>query len=376
MDNGGVDAYSTPMSVSIGIVGLPNVGKSTLFNALIRNKAALAANYPFATVDPNVGIVEVPDERMSQLVGLEKPEKTIPAVVEFHDIAGLVRGASTGEGLGNQFLSHIRECDAIAHVIRAFQDENVIHVHGKVEPRNDIEVIHAELLIADLQTLEKRLAKARNDEKSGKPLAGKHLEVFERINDAMNRGVLVKDIPLSPDEQLLIRDLHLLTAKPILFIANLHENELKSFDAQKMKSDWGLSPDAIVIPISAKIEEELIGLSAEESQIFLDDLGITDSGINKMIKEAYKILSLITYFTSGPKEVHAWTIPRGTLAPRAAGVIHTDFEKGFIRAEVISFSDYIVCGGEIGAKEKGKMRLEGRNYIVQDGDIMHFRFAN
>jgi GTP-binding protein YchF len=192
----------------------------------------------------------------------------------------------------------------------------------------------------------------------------------------MNRGVLVKDIPLSPDEQLLIRDLHLLTAKPILFIANLHENELKSFDAQKMKSDWGLSPDAIVIPISAKIEEELIGLSAEESQIFLDDLGITDSGINKMIKEAYKILSLITYFTSGPKEVHAWTIPRGTLAPRAAGVIHTDFEKGFIRAEVISFSDYIVCGGEIGAKEKGKMRLEGRNYIVQDGDIMHFRFAN
>lgn len=364
------------MSLSIGIVGLPNVGKSTLFNALIKNRAALAANYPFATVDPNVGIVEVPDERVKKLKEIENSEKILPAVVEFHDIAGLVKGASTGEGLGNKFLSHIRECDAIAHVVRAFTDDNVIHVHGGINPKNDIEVIHAELLIADSQTMEKRLGKANNDVKSGKPGAVKQLDVLQRVSDAIGKGTLVKDVPLTAEELLVIQDLFLLTAKPILFVANVHEKDLKTFDIQKAKADWGLMPDAIIIPICAKIEEELIDLSPEDTQVFLDDLGIQDSGINMMIKKAYEILNLITYFTAGPKEIHAWTIKRNTMAPQAAGVIHTDFEKGFIRAEVIAYNDYIQCGGEAGAKEKGKMRLEGKDYVVQDGDVMHFRFAN
>ncbi len=364
------------MSLSIGIVGLPNVGKSTLFNALIKNRAALAANYPFATVDPNVGIVEVPDERVRKLKEIENSEKILPAVVEFHDIAGLVKGASTGEGLGNKFLSHIRECDAIAHVVRAFTDDNVIHVHGGIDPKNDIEVIHAELLIADSQTMEKRLGKANNDVKSGKPGAAKQLDVLQRVSDAIGMGTLVKDVALTAEELLVIQDLFLLTAKPILFVANVHEKDLKTFDTQKAKADWGLTPDAIIIPICAKIEEELIDLSPEDTQVFLDDLGIQDSGINMMIKKAYEILNLITYFTAGPKEIHAWTIKRNTMAPQAAGVIHTDFEKGFIRAEVIAYSDYIQCGGEAGAKEKGKMRLEGKDYVVQDGDVMHFRFAN
>ncbi len=363
------------MSLSIGIVGLPNVGKSTLFNALIKNRAALAANYPFATVDPNVGIVEVPDERVKKLRDIENSEKILPAVVEFHDIAGLVRGASTGEGLGNKFLAHIRECDAIAHVVRAFTDDNVIHVHGGINPKNDIEVIHAELLIADSQTMEKRLAKAINDVKSNKPGAAKQLDVLQRVSDAIGAGTLVKDIPLTSEETLVIQDLFFLTAKPILFVANVHEKDLKTFDIPKAKSDWGLQSDDIIIPICAKIEEELIDLSPEDTQVFLDDLGIADSGINQMIKKAYEILSLMTYFTAGPKEIHAWTIKRGTLAPQAAGVIHTDFEKGFIRAEVIAYDDYVACAGEAGAKEKGKMRLEGKDYIVKDGDVMHFRFA-
>lgn len=364
------------MSLSIGIVGLPNVGKSTLFNALIRSKAALAANYPFATVDPNIGVVEVPDPRMKQLVAVENPQKIIPAVVEFHDIAGLVKGASTGEGLGNQFLSHIRECDAIAHVVRAFSDDNVIHVHGGVDPKQDIEVIHAELLLADMQTLEKRLAKARNDAKSGKPGAAKALELFERVNEAFGKGTLAINIDMTMEEKLLIKDLHLLTAKPILYVANVDESHLATFDTQKAIADWDLPANSVIIPICAKIEEELIGMSPEELEIFLKDLGIEESGINKMIRQAYETLNLITYFTSGPKEVHAWTIERGTAAPQAAGVIHTDFEKGFIRAEVISFNDYVECGGEAGAKEKGKMRLEGKDYIVHDGDVMHFRFSN
>ncbi len=364
------------MSLSIGIVGLPNVGKSTLFNALVRSKAALAANYPFATVDPNVGVVEVPDPRIKQLMSIENPQKTIPAVVEFHDIAGLVKGASTGEGLGNQFLAHIRECDAIAQVVRAFTDDNVIHVHGGVNPKQDIEIIHAELLLADMQSLEKRLGKARNDAKASKPGAQKALDLFERVNDAFGKGVLAKDIEMNTEEKLLIKDLHLLTAKPFLFVANVDESELSTFDTQKAIADWGLPPSSVIIPICAKIEEELIGMSPEDLEVFMKDLGIAESGINKMIRQAYATLNLITYFTSGPKEVHAWTIERGTMAPQAAGVIHTDFEKGFIRAEVIGFTDYVECGGEAGAKEKGKMRLEGKDYIVQDGDVMHFRFAN
>ncbi len=369
--------YNPPnMSLSIGIVGLPNVGKSTLFNALVRSKAALAANYPFATVDPNVGVVEVPDPRIKQLISVESPQKTIPAVVEFHDIAGLVKGASTGEGLGNQFLAHIRECDAIAQVVRAFKDDNVIHVHGIVNPKQDIEVIHAELLLADMQSLDKRLGKARNDAKANKPGAQKALDLFERVNTAFGSGTLAKDIEMTDEEKLLIKDLHLLTAKPFLFVANVDESELSTFDTKKAVADWGLPPSSIIIPICAKIEEELIDMSPEDLEVFMKDLGIAESGINKMIRQAYATLNLITYFTSGPKEVHAWTIERGTVAPQAAGVIHTDFEKGFIRAEVIAFNDYIECAGEAGAKEKGKMRLEGKDYVVQDGDVMHFRFAN
>jgi GTP-binding protein YchF len=364
------------MSLSIGIVGLPNVGKSTLFNALIRSKMALAANYPFATVDPNIGIVEVPDSRMAQLASVENPQKMLPAVVEFHDIAGLVKGASTGEGLGNQFLTNIRECDAIAHVVRAFSDDNVIHVHGSVDPKEDIDVIHTELLLADMQTLDKRLARARNDVKSNKPGSQKPLEFFERVSAAFGAGTLAINVEMSEEEMLLIKDLHLLTAKPILYVANVDDAHLATFDTQKAIADWGLPANSTVTPICAKIEEELIGMSPEDLEIFMKDLGIDDSGINKMIRQAYKTLNLITYFTSGPKEVHAWTIERGTMAPQAAGVIHTDFEKGFIRAEVIAFDDYIAAGGEAGAKEKGKMRLEGKDYVVQDGDVMHFRFAN
>lgn len=363
------------MSLSIGIVGLPNVGKSTLFNALVRSKAALAANYPFATVDPNVGVVEVPDPRMKELIAVEAPQKIIPAVVEFHDIAGLVKGASTGEGLGNQFLAHIRECDAIAQVVRVFVDDNVIHVHGNVDPKQDIEVIHTELLLADMQSLEKRLGKARNDVKSNKPGAQKILDLFERINDAFGKGILAINIEMTAEEKLLIKDLHLLTAKPFLFVANVDESRLSSFDTAKAIADWGLPSNSIIIPICAKIEEELIGMSPEDLEVFMKDLGIEDSGINKMIQQAYATLNLITYFTSGPKEVHAWTIEKGTMAPQAAGVIHTDFEKGFIRAEVIAFNDYVEAKGEAGAKEKGKMRLEGKDYVVADGDIMHFRFA-
>lgn len=364
------------MGLSIGIVGLPNVGKSTLFNALVQAKAALAANYPFATVDPNVGIVEVPDSRIKKLQEIDHPEKTIPAITEFHDIAGLVKGASTGEGLGNQFLAHIRECDAIAQVVRAFEDENVIHVHGKVDPANDIGVIHTELLLADMQTMEKRLGKARNDARSGKPEAQKALAVLEKMANHMGAGGLACELGMTDEEKEITRDLHLLTEKPFLYIANVHESAWKDFKPEEAKKAWGLPQSAAVIPICAKFEEELIGMSPEDQKPFLEEIGMGESGLNTLVKKAYETLNLMTYFTSGPKEVHAWTIHRGITAPKAAGVIHTDFEKGFIRAEVISFDDYASCGGEQGAREKGKLRLEGKEYTVQDGDVMHFRFAN
>lgn len=362
--------------MKIGIVGLPNVGKSTLFNALTKSKSAMAANYPFCTIDPNVGIVEVPDARLQKLVELVKPQKTIPAIVEFVDIAGLVKGASEGEGLGNQFLAHIRECDAIAQVVRVFSDGNVIHVHGNVDPKRDMEVLETELILADLQTVEKRLGKAKNEAKSGDKKKVAYAALIEKVSKLLAEGQKIIDVEFTPEEKIELRDLHLLTAKPLLYIANVSENEAKDFDAEAFKSQLGLKPQQKVIPISAKIEEELGALSDEEAQMFLADLGLKETGLNALIHGAYATLGLITYFTAGEKEVRAWTIHLGDKGPQAAGVIHTDFEKGYICAETIAFNDYVTAGSEQAAKEKGFLRTEGKEYVVKDGDVMHFRFNN
>jgi len=362
--------------MKIGIVGLPNVGKSTLFNALTKSKSAMAANYPFCTIDPNVGVVEVPDARLQKLVELVKPQKTIPAIVEFVDIAGLVKGASEGEGLGNQFLAHIRECDAISQVVRVFSDGNVIHVHGNVDPKRDMEVLETELILADLQTVQKRLAKAKSDAKSGDKKKSAYAALVERIEKMLMEGKKVIDAEFTPEEQIDIKDLHLLTAKPLLYIANVSENEAKDFDVEAFKKNLGLNPSQKVIPISAKIEEELGALSDEEAKMFLADLGLKETGLNGLIRAAYETLNLMTYFTAGEKEVRAWTIHKGDKGPQAAGVIHTDFEKGYICAETIGYEDFVQVGSEQAAKEKGFMRTEGKEYVVKDGDIMHFRFNN
>jgi hypothetical protein len=360
--------------MKIGIVGLPNVGKSTLFNALTKSKSAMAANYPFCTIDPNVGVVEVPDPRLQKLVELVSPLKTIPAIVEFVDIAGLVKGASEGEGLGNQFLAHIRECDAIAQVVRVFSDGNVIHVHGNVDPKRDMEILETELILADLQTVEKRVSKAKNEAKSGDKKKAQYSELIQKIERMLGEGKKIIEAELTEEERAEIKDLHLLTAKPLLYIANVAENEAKSFDAEAFRKNLGLKPNQKVIPISAKIEEELGALSDEEAKMFLLDLGLKETGLNALIKAAYETLGLITYFTAGPKEVRAWTIHAGDKGPQAAGVIHTDFEKGYICAETIAYNDYVSAGSEAAAKEKGSMRTEGKQYVVKDGDIMHFRF--
>jgi len=361
--------------MKIGIVGLPNVGKSTLFNALTRSKGAMAANYPFCTIEPNIGIVEVPDERLWKLKEVVKTDKVIPAIVEFVDIAGLVKGASEGEGLGNQFLAHIRECDAIAQVIRAFEDANVVHVHGNVNPQRDIEILETELILADMQTFQKRLLKAASEVKSGEKKKKEYLELLQKIEKILGAGQKIIDAALSAEEKEAMADLHLLTAKPILYIANIHESETQSIDVEALKRKLGLSPEKKVIPISAKIEEELGSLSEAEAGEFLKELGLKETGLNALIRAAYETLGLITYFTAGPKEVHAWTVHKGDAAPRAAGVIHTDFEKGFIRAEVLNWEDMVKCGGEAGAREKGLLRTEGKDYTVRDGDVMHFLFA-
>lgn len=361
--------------MKIGIVGLPNVGKSTLFNALTRSKGAMAANYPFCTIDPNVGVVEVPDERIRRLVEVVQPQKTIPAIVEFVDIAGLVKGASEGEGLGNQFLAHIRECDAIAQVIRAFEDPNVIHVHGNVDPKRDIEILETELILADLQTVQKRLGKAQNEAKSGDAKKKVYAELVATIEKALKEGQKILELELTPEENEALADLHLLTAKPLLYIANVSESEVATIDAPSLKTKLGLQSSQELIPISAKIEEELGALSDEESKMFLQDLGLKETGLNALIKAAYRTLGLITYFTAGVQEVRAWTIHQGDKAPRAAGVIHTDFEKGFIAAETIACQDFVEYKGEAGAREKGRMHTEGKEYVVQDGDVMHFRFS-
>ncbi|KKP40571.1 MAG: GTP-dependent nucleic acid-binding protein EngD [Candidatus Peregrinibacteria bacterium GW2011_GWF2_33_10] len=364
------------MSLQIGIVGLPNVGKSTLFNALTKTKSAQAANYPFCTIDPNVGVVEVPDERLTNLAKIVNPKKIIPAIVEFVDIAGLVKGASKGEGLGNQFLSHIRDCDAICEVLRIFEDPNTIHVHGTVDAARDKEIIESELILADLQTLEKRLGKAKNDSKSGNKEKIAYANLVEKVFNFLNQGQMASEMELTDEEKLELKDLHLLTFKPVIYVLNCAEDQVTKINLDELRITLKINEKYDIIPISAQIESELISMNEGEALEFLKEIGLHETGLNSLIKTAYKTLGLQTYLTAGPDEVRAWTIHKGWTAPQAAGVIHTDFEKGFIKAETISYQDYIQFGGKSGAKEKGKLRLEGKEYIVQDGDVMEFLFNN
>lgn len=364
------------MALKAGIVGLPNVGKSTLFNA-ITQAGAESANYPFCTIDPNVGVVEVPDERLDKLTEMVVPNKTVPTAFEFVDIAGLVRGASKGEGLGNKFLAHIREVDAIVHVVRCFEDENITHVDGKINPISDIQTINLELILADLDSVEKRIDKSRKNMKSGDKKYAQEVEVLERVKEALYNDMPARSIELSEDEKHVIRDLHLLTLKPVLYAANVSEDGVLEADSnpfvQQVK-EFAAAENAEVVPISAKVEAEIAELEGEDKEMFLEELGLTESGLNRLIKAAYRLLGLYTYFTAGVQEVRAWTIRKGMKAPQAAGVIHSDFERGFIRAEVVSYQDLVEAGSMNGAKERGQLRLEGKDYVVQDGDVMHFRF--
>ena len=361
------------MTLQCGIVGLPNVGKSTLFNAL--TKAGIAAeNYPFCTIEPNVGVVEVPDPRLKAIASIAKPLKVIPAVVEFVDIAGLVAGASKGEGLGNQFLANIRETDAIANVVRCFEDENVVHVAGRVDPISDIEVIHTELALADMATVEKARERHIQKSRSGDKEAAKLVAVLEKVQKALDGLHPVRTMPLDDEERALLKPLFLLTAKPALYIANVEEHGFEGNALLDRVKEYAAKEGAPVVAICAKLESEIADLSGEEKEIFLADMGMHEPGLDRLVRATYDLLGLQTYFTAGEKEVRAWTIHKGDTAPQAAGVIHTDFEKGFIRAEVIAYDDYVALKGEQGAKEAGKMRLEGKEYVVKDGDVMHFRF--
>lgn len=352
------------MSLSIGIVGLPNVGKSSLFTALTK-KSGFAANYPFATIEPNVGLVPVPDKRLDGLAAIDRPAKIIPATVEFVDIAGLVAGASQGEGLGNKFLANIRETDAICEVVRFFSDPNVEHVSKKVDPQSDVETIKTELILADIATIEKALPRL---EKEGKRYKEKaiNFQAAQKVLEGLNEGKRALQLDLSEEEQDAIRELCLLTMKPMLYIANVDEDKV---NAELPEID-GQQP----VPISAKIEADLAELDAEEAAIFMEELGLDESGLSRLIREAYKLLGLQSYFTSGETETRAWTIPVGAKAPQAAGVIHSDFERGFIKAETASYDDYVALGGEKGCRDAGKLRQEGKDYVVQDGDVMHFKF--
>ncbi len=364
------------MVFKCGIVGLPNVGKSTLFNALTRTAAAAAENYPFCTIEPNVGQVPVPDARLDEIQRIAKSAKKLPTLLAFVDIAGLVRGASKGEGLGNQFLANIREVDAIAHVVRCFEDSDITHVEGKIDPVADIETIETELMLADLDSLEKRVdnltKKARGGDKESKEM----LDLVERSLVLLREGKPARMVERKAEEERIFRTLGLMTSKPVVYVCNVEEASAKDGNAFSRKVEARAKEEgAVSVVISAKIESEIATLSREERAEFLETLGLEEAGLDRLIRAGYELLHLITYFTVGPKEARAWTVDRGTRAPQAAGVIHTDFERGFIRGETISYDDYVTLGGEAGARDAGKLRLEGKDYVVADGDVMHFRFA-